>query len=390
MTRPAELTPGETDTTVRLGNEEVMSFPAPHEGLDRGSVYSQVKYFYWSAIVLLDMKLTSHVPTTTYGGAESTTPAILQQCHTPHALSPTYSHGHMSPTFGHVPTPPPYSPKQPYDARRSVRSSQEIYNPTYEEISTGSDTTSVSSASVSSDGVETLQQRESMIEGPGPPGGWSAPGTCTCSGGRRSSQGRRGMRGGRARKTRASSSATSTGTTEGSEYHEAFVSHLVPSLTMKSASSAVRHPALPYTIQGTSDGRTSTSSSSDLPVDRCVAPREPRYYVGIPPPVTRSPVTPEGPGRGPPGIHFGGDSIEGSSGTSTCGADRPSPTDRGLPPLPSRSDRYRIYFTTDRRRGAEVAPLGPNTRTLDPSARKRQRRHEASNTLENEPLYHEL
>ncbi|XP_066977462.1 uncharacterized protein [Macrobrachium rosenbergii] len=340
---------------------------------------------------LLDMKLTAQVPTTTYGGAESTNPSLLHQCQSPLALSPSYSsHGHVSPTFGHAPTPPPYSPKQPYDAHRSSRSSQELYNPTYEEISTGSDTTSVSSASVSSDGTEIPQPRERIMEGPGPPGGWSAPGTCTCSGSRRPSQGRRGVRGGRARKARASSSATSTGTTEGSEYHEALVSHLVPSHTMKATSAGVRHAALPYTIQGTSDGRTSTSSSSDLPVDRCVAPREPRYYVGIPPPVIRSPATPEGPGRGPPGLHFAGDSVEGSSGTSTCGGDRPSPTERGLPPLPSRSDRYRIYFTTDRRRGVEVAPLSSTTRTLDPSGRKRQKRHDATSALESEPLYHEL
>ncbi|XP_042204031.1 mucin-5AC-like isoform X2 [Homarus americanus] len=337
---------------------------------------------------LLDMKLTSHVHNTSYGGAETTTPTLLQQYQTPQQLSPTFTHGHTS---------PPYSPKQTYDAHRSSRSSQEIYNPTYEEISTaavdglsvspsGSDTTSVSSASVSSEGTGAPQPRERIGEGPGPPGIWSEPGSCTCSG-RRAPQGRRGVRGGRTRKPRATSSATSTGTTEGSEYHEALLPQLVPALAMKGTT---RHPALPYTIQGTSDGRTSTSSSSDLPVDRCLAPREPRYYVGVPPPITRSPSTPDGPGRGPPGLQFGGDSIEGSSGTSTCGGERPSPTERGLPPLPSRSDRYRIYFTTERRRGAEVAPHPATTRTLDPAARKRQRRYDTTNTRENEPLYHEL
>ncbi|XP_069947827.1 uncharacterized protein [Cherax quadricarinatus] len=329
---------------------------------------------------LLDMKLTSHVHNTTYGGAESTTPTLLQQYQTPQALSPTFTHAHTS---------PPYSPKQTYDAHRSSRSSQEIYNPTYEEISTGSDTTSVSSASVSSEGTGASQSREQRLgDGPGPPGiVWSEPGSCACSG-RRAAQGRRGMRGpGRPRKPRATSSATSTGTTEGSEYHEALLPQLVPSLAIKGTA---RHPGLPYTIQGTSDGRTSTSSSSDLPVDRCLAPREPRYYVGVPPPINRSPNTPEGPGRGPPGLQYGGDSIEGSSGASTCGGERPSPTERGLPPLPSRSDRYRIYFTTERRRVAEVAPHPAATRTLDPAARKRQRRHDATGARENEPLYHEL
>ncbi|XP_069190684.1 uncharacterized protein [Procambarus clarkii] len=327
---------------------------------------------------LLDMKLTSHVHSaSSYGGAESNAPSLLQQYQTPQALTPTFAHPHSSPQ---------YSPKQLYDAHRSSRSSQEIYNPTYEEISTGSDTTSVSSASVSSEGPGAPQVRERLGEGPGPPGMWSEPGSCTCSG-RRVPQGRRGPRGGRSRKPRATSSATSTGTTEGSEYHEALLPQLVPSLALRGSTAAARHPALPYTIQGTSDGRTSTSSSSDLPVDRCLAPREPRYYVGVPPPITRSPSTPEG--HGPPGLHFG-DSIEGSSGASTCGGERPSPTERGLPPLPSRSDRYRIYFTTERRRGAEVAPHPAAARTLDPAARKRQRRHDAASSRESEPLYHEL
>lgn len=230
------------------------------------------------------------------------------------------------------------------------------------------------------------QQLERRGEGQGPPTIWSEPGSCTCSGGRRAPQGRRGTRNGRARKPRATSSATSTGTTEGSEYHEALLPQLVPALALKGTA---RHPTLPYTIQGTSDGRTSTSSSSDLPVDRCLAPREPRYYVGVPPPSTRSPITPDGPLRGPPGL-FGGDSVEGSSGASTCGGERPSPTERGLPPLPSRSDRYRIYFSTERRRGIDGAPLPIGTRTLNPGTRKRQRRHETSGTRESEPLYHEL
>lgn len=245
--------------------------------------------------------------------------------------------------------------------------------------STGSETTSVSSASVSSEGTGASQPRERLVEGPGPPGAWSEPGSCTCSG-RRASQGRRGGRGGRCRKPRPTGSATSTGTTEGSEYHEALLPQLVPAMGLKGAA---RHPGLPYTIQGTSDGRTSTSSSSDLPVDRGLAPREARYYVGVPPPITRSPSTPDAPGRGPPGLHFGGDSMEGSSGTSTS-------TERGLPPLPSRSDRYRIYFTTERRRGAEVAPHPIAARTLDPAAKKRQRRHDAASNRESEPLYHEL
>ncbi|XP_063840528.1 uncharacterized protein LOC135089161 isoform X2 [Scylla paramamosain] len=324
---------------------------------------------------LLDMKLTPHVHASSYGGAEDGTPAILQQYQPSQPLSPSFNPTHTS---------PPYSPKKPFDTHRSNRSSQELYNPTYEEISTGSDTTSVSSASVSSEGAQ--QQLERRGEGQGPPNIWSEPGSCTCSGGRRAPQGRRGTRGGRSRKPRATSSATSTGTTEGSEYHEALLPQLVPAMGLKGTA---RHPTLPYTIQGTSDGRTSTSSSSDLPVDRCLAPREPRYYVGVPPPSTRSPITPDGPLRGPPGL-FGGDSVEGSSGASTCGGERPSPTERGLPPLPSRSDRYRIYFSTERRRGMDGAPLPVGARTLNPGTRKRQRRHETSGTRESEPLYHEL
>lgn len=324
---------------------------------------------------LLDMKLTPHVHASSYGGAEDGTPAILQQYQASQPLSPSFNPTHTS---------PPYSPKKPFDPHRSNRSSQELYNPTYEEISTGSDTTSVSSGSVSSEGGQ--QQLERRGESQGPPTIWSEPGSCTCSGGRRAPQGRRGTRGGRSRKPRATSSATSTGTTEGSEYHEALLPQLVPALVLKGTA---RHPTLPYTIQGTSDGRTSTSSSSDLPVDRCLAPREPRYYVGVPPPSTRSPITPDGPLRGPPGL-FGGDSVEGSSGASTCGGERPSPTERGLPPLPSRSDRYRIYFSTERRRGMDGAPLPIGTRTLNPGTRKRQRRHDTSGTRESEPLYHEL
>ncbi|XP_042885260.1 nascent polypeptide-associated complex subunit alpha, muscle-specific form-like isoform X2 [Penaeus japonicus] len=316
---------------------------------------------------LLDMKLTSHAHTTSYGGAETGTPAILQQYQPPVSLAP--------PTYAHEqPSSPPYSPKATFEAQRSARSSQELYNPTYEEISTGSDTTSVSSASVSSEAAAPPQARERIAEGPGPPAQapWAPQGSCSCSS-RRSTQGRRGTRGGRARKPRPAGSATSTGTTEGSEYHEALLPQLVSAHPLKGGG-GLRHPALPYTIQGTSDGRTSTSSSSDLPVDRIVA-REPRYYVGIPAHAhARSPATPEG-----------------SSGTpSTSGGERPSPTERGLPPLPSRSDRYRIYFTTERRRGGEGAhPPASAARTLDPG-RKRQRRHDARDTVENEPLYHEL
>lgn len=234
-------------------------------------------------------------------------------------------------------------------------------------------------------------------------GSWSeGSGSCTCPGGRRAGgQGRRGgrgrgTRGGRGgRKSKVASSATSTGTTEGSEYHESLLPQLL---------TGPRHPPRPYTIQGTSDGRTSTSSSSDLPVDRVLAPREPRYYVGVPPPPTRSPITPEGPmrgGGGHVGLIYGGDSVEGSSGASTCGGERPSPTERGLPPLPSRSDRYRIYFSTERRRGAadgggfggglahhhQRPPIA--ARTLDPAARKRHQRRNDT-TRESEPLYHEL
>ncbi|XP_069996529.1 uncharacterized protein [Penaeus vannamei] len=314
---------------------------------------------------LLDMKLTSHAHSTSYGGAETGTPTILQQYQPPVSLAP--------PTYAHEqPSSPPFTPKHTFEAQRSTRSSQELYNPTYEEISTGSDSTSVSSASVSSEGAAPPQPRERIAEGPGPPAPapWAPQGSCSCST-RRSTQGRRGARGGRARKPRPAGSATSTGTTEGSEYHEALLPQLAPAHPLKGGGG--RHAALPYTIQGTSDGRTSTSSSSDLPVDRIGAPREPRYYVGLPA-HARSPATPEG-----------------SSGTpSTSGGERPSPTERGLPPLPSRSDRYRIYFTTERRRGGEGGhPPAAAARTLDP-ARKRQRRHDARDTLENEPLYHEL
>merc|ERR1712008_229020 len=102
-----------------------------------------------------------------------------------------------------------------------------------------------------------------------------------------------------------------------------------------------------------SDGRTSTSSSSDHPVDRSGVHREPRYYVGSSMQNPSLATSPEGPTPRPPTLHFG-DSLEGSSGTpSTCGGERPSPTERGLPPLPSRSDRYRIFFTSDSRRRQE-------------------------------------
>lgn len=77
---------------------------------------------------LLDMKLTPHVHASSYGGAEDGTPAILQQYQASQPLSPSFNPTHTS---------PPYSPKKPFDPHRSNRSSQELYNPTYEEISTG-------------------------------------------------------------------------------------------------------------------------------------------------------------------------------------------------------------------------------------------------------------
>lgn len=74
------------------------------------------------------MKLTPHVHASSYGGAEGGTPAILQQYQSTQPLSPSFNPTHTS---------PPYSPKKPFDSHRSNRSSQELYNPTYEEISTG-------------------------------------------------------------------------------------------------------------------------------------------------------------------------------------------------------------------------------------------------------------
>ena len=92
---------------------------------------------------LLDMKLTNHL-SPSYGGVdgEMGTKVILQQ-YTGGSMTPSPPSSVKMSQYAPVSVTPPFPPcspdydKKPLDIHRSCKSSQELYNPTYEEISSG-------------------------------------------------------------------------------------------------------------------------------------------------------------------------------------------------------------------------------------------------------------
>ncbi|XP_045615893.1 uncharacterized protein [Procambarus clarkii] len=104
-------------------------------------------------------------------------------------------------------------------------------------------------------------------------------------------------------------------------------------------------------------------SDNDTP---SMSPAHSRYYCASAPPLTSS------PGSDYESVYYVGGMRRGRP---------PTPQERGLPPLPSRTDRFRIYFSVDR--GQHRAP-GRRGR------RQGHHHHHPRNPPEAEPLYENL